>query len=262
MAYITVKNLSCGYSGRPVAEKISFTLEKGNYLTVLGENGAGKSTFVKTLLGLIPSLDGEIVLGDGLGRHEIGYLPQQTEMQRDFPASVQEIVRSGLVGRRGLRPFLSREEKEEVRSIMERLGISSMAGKSYRELSGGQQQRVLLARACLAAGKVILLDEPVTGLDPRASADFYRLIRELNHEGMAVLMVSHDVAAAEADATHILHVGKRVFFGTKAEYEKSSIGRHFLASVRDEDEPEEKKMIPYDSMRKKKKEGRGEDDHE
>ncbi len=240
MAYITVKNLSCGYSGRPVAEKISFTLEKGSYLTVLGENGAGKSTFIKTLLGLIPALGGEITLGEGLGRHEIGYLPQQTDLQRDFPASVQEIVRSGLVGRRGLRPFLRHEEKEEIRRIMTRLGIDGMARKSYRELSGGQQQRVLLARACLAAGKVILLDEPVTGLDPKASAEFYRLIRELNKEGMAVLMVSHDVAAAEADATHILHVGKKVFFGTKDEYEKSAIGRHFLASSREDDADGEK----------------------
>jgi zinc transport system ATP-binding protein len=222
MAYLTVQNLSVGYDGHPVAEGISFTVSAGDYLCVVGENGSGKSTLMKTLLRLQEPLSGQIMPGDGLQRNEIGYLPQKTAVQRDFPASVREIVRSGCQGRCGLRPFYNREEKALAEEAMERMGIAPLAERCFRELSGGQQQRVLLARALCATRKLLLLDEPVAGLDPKATAELYELIASLNREGVAILMVSHDLAAVDY-ASHILHVGDRLFFGTREAYLESGI---------------------------------------
>jgi zinc transport system ATP-binding protein len=229
MAYLTVNDLSLGYDGHVIAEGLSFTVSAGDYLCIVGENGSGKTTLMKTLLRLHEPLGGEITTGDGLQRNEIGYLPQQTAVQRDFPASVREIVLSGCLGRCALRPFYSREEKRLASEIMERMGITALAERCYRELSGGQQQRVLLARALCATGKLLLLDEPVTGLDPKATADMYELIAQLNREGVTILMISHDVAAAARYASHILHIGDTVFFGTRDAYLQSEAGKYFLA---------------------------------
>ena len=228
MAYLTVQNLSVGYDGHPVAEGISFTVSAGDYLCVVGENGSGKSTLMKTLLRLQEPLSGQIMPGDGLQRNEIGYLPQKTAVQRDFPASVREIVRSGCQGRCGLRPFYNREEKALAEEAMERMGIAPLAERCFRELSGGQQQRVLLARALCATRKLLLLDEPVAGLDPKATAELYELIASLNREGVAILMVSHDLAAVDY-ASHILHVGDRLFFGTRDAYLESGAADAYLA---------------------------------
>ena len=228
MAYLTVQNLSVGYDGHPVAEGISFTVSAGDYLCVVGENGSGKSTLMKTLLRLQEPLSGQILPGDGLRRNEIGYLPQKTAVQRDFPASVREIVRSGCQGRCGLRPFYNREEKALAEEAMERMGIAALAERCFRELSGGQQQRVLLARALCATRKLLLLDEPVAGLDPKATAELYELIASLNREGVAILMVSHDLAAVDY-ASHILHVGDRLFFGTRDAYLESGAADAYLA---------------------------------
>ena len=228
MAYLTVQNLSVGYDGHPVAEGISFTVSAGDYLCVVGENGSGKSTLMKTLLRLQEPLGGQILAGDGLQRSEIGYLPQKTAVQRDFPASVREIVLSGCQGRCGRRPFYNREEKSLAAEAMERMGIASLAEQSFREMSGGQQQRVLLARALCATRKLLLLDEPVAGLDPKATAELYELIASLNREGVAILMVSHDLAAVDY-ASHILHVGDRVFFGTREAYLESGAGDAYMA---------------------------------
>ncbi len=207
MAQITCENLTLGYGGRTILDPLNFSICKGDYLCIVGENGSGKTTLLKTLLGLQPPLGGSIVTGDGLKQTEIGYLPQQTFVQRDFPASVREIVLSGCQGRCGLRPFYSKEEKALAQASMERMEIGDLSKRCYRELSGGQQQRVLLARALCAARKVLLLDEPVAGLDPKAAAGMYRLIDKLNHEdGITVIMVSHDIAAAERYASHILHI--------------------------------------------------------
>ena len=228
MAYLTVQNLSVGYDGHPVAEGISFTVSAGDYLCVVGENGSGKSTVMKTLLRLQEPLGGQILAGDGLQRSEIGYLPQKTAVQRDFPASVREIVLSGCQGRCGRRPFYNREEKSLAAEAMERMGIASLAEQSFREMSGGQQQRVLLARALCATRKLLLLDEPVAGLDPKATAELYELIASLNREGVAILMVSHDLAAVDY-ASHILHIGDRLFFGTREAYLESGAGDAWLA---------------------------------
>ena len=228
MALLTVKDLSLGYDNRTIAEDLNFTVSAGDYLCIVGENGSGKSTLMKTLLHLQPPVKGEIITGDGLKNNEIGYLPQQTIVQRDFPASVREIVLSGCQSRCGLRPFYNKAEKALAAENMERMRITDLADRCYRELSGGQQQRVLLARALCATRKVLLLDEPVSGLDPKVTAEMYELIKELNDEGITIIMISHDIAAAIRYATNILHIGSSVFFGTKEEYLESETGKFFL----------------------------------
>ena len=200
-------------------QHLNFEVFAGDYLCIVGENGSGKSTLMKTLLGLQPPVGGRIVTGDGLRKNEIGYLPQQTAAQKDFPASVREIVLSGCQGRCGSRPFYNKEEKELAADAMEKMQIVPLAKRCYRTLSGGQQQRVLLSRALCATRKMLLLDEPISGLDPKVTAEMYTLIHRLNYEdGITVVMISHDLNAALQYASHILHIGDRVFFGTKAAY--------------------------------------------
>lgn len=219
MAQIICRDLAIGYEGKTVVQNINLSVKKGDYLCVIGENGAGKSTFMKTLLGLLPPVSGKIEFYDGLKKNEIGYLPQQTEVQKDFPASVREIVLSGCQGRCGLRPFYNTQEKKLAEDAMERMQITDLARRCYRELSGGQQQRVLLARALCATQKMLLVDEPVSGLDPKATAQMYELLEELNEiDGITIIMISHDIAATMKYASHILRVGKHTFFGTKDEY--------------------------------------------
>ncbi len=228
MALITCQNLSLGYDSREIVHALNFEVNAGDYLCIVGENGSGKSTLMRTILGLQAPLGGQVLTGDGLRRNEIGYLPQQTPVQRDFPASVREIVLSGCQAHTG-RAFYSAAEKEIARDNMEKLGLTPLARRCYRELSGGQQQRVLLARALCATRKVLLLDEPVTGLDPKATAELYRLIEQFNREdGMTILMISHDIAAAVKYASHILHLGATRFFGTKTDYLQSRVGRYFI----------------------------------
>ena len=219
MAQLTCEDVTLGYEGREIVGNLTFSVNAGDYLCIVGENGSGKSTLMKTILGLRAPMRGEIRVGDGLKRNEIGYLPQQTAVQRDFPASVREIVLSGCQGRAGLRPFYNRAEKQLAAENMEKLGVTALAGRCYRDLSGGQQQRVLLARALCATRKLLLLDEPVSGLDPKVTAELYRLIADLNsNDGITIIMISHDISAALRYATHILHIGEEVFFGTRAEY--------------------------------------------
>ncbi len=230
MAFITCRDLALGYEGKIVTEQLNFSVSEGDYLLILGENGAGKSTLMKALLQLHPPISGEIEYGDGLKPFEIGYLPQQTLVQKDFPASVWEIVLSGNLTRNENRFFYGKKEKTRAQENMERLGIWELRRQSYRNLSGGQQQRVLLARALCAASRVILLDEPVSGLDPKVTADLYQLIARLNREGITVLMVSHDLTSALEHASHVLHVGrKQMFFGSREDYKKSKAYRYFEA---------------------------------
>ena len=219
MAQLTCQKLCVGYDGKPVLQDLSFQVFAGDYLCIVGENGSGKSTLMKTILGLQMPISGRILTGDGLRKNEIGYLPQQTVVQKDFPASVREIVLSGCQGRCGSRPFYNREEKKLAADAMEKMQIAPLAKRCYRTLSGGQQQRVLLARALCATQKMLLLDEPVSGLDPKVTAEMYALIQKLNYEdGITVVMISHDLNAALQYASHILHIGDTVFFGTKAAY--------------------------------------------
>ena len=207
MAELTCRDLTLGYEGNVLFEHLTFEVNQGDYLCIVGENGSGKSTLMRTILHLQPPMAGTIELGDGLKPTEIGYLPQQTVVQRDFPASVQEIVLSGCQGAAGRRPFYTKAEKQMAEDNMARLGISDLARRCYRELSGGQQQRVLLARALCATRRLLLLDEPVSGL---------------------IIMISHDISASVKYASHILHIGAETFFGTSHDYLHSPIGQKYL----------------------------------
>lgn len=226
MAYISCKNASLGYECKAIVSGLNFEVNKGDYLCIVGENGSGKSTLMKTLLGQKNLLSGKIEFSDGLKQKEIGYLPQQTVVQRDFPASVKEIVYSGCLNRGGL--FLSKANKKLADENIEKLAIADIKNSCYRELSGGQQQRVLLARALCATGKMLILDEPVAGLDPVVTASFYELIAKLNREGITVIMVSHDINAAVTYASHILHISHTpLFYGTKEDYINSEVCKVF-----------------------------------
>ncbi len=228
MAQIICQNLSVGYDSKVILKNLSFEVNKGDYLCIVGENGSGKTTLIKSILGLIPTISGKLETGEGLKSNEIGYLPQQTVVQRDFPASVKEIVLSGCQGRMGLRPFYSKSDRLLAEKNMKKMDITDLSKRCYRELSGGQQQRVLLARALCATQKLLLLDEPVSGLDPRVTAEMYQTIKSLNDEGISIIMISHDVDAAVKYASHILHIGNTVFYGTTDEYVNSHIGHIFL----------------------------------
>ncbi len=228
MALITIRNLSLGYDSHTIVKNLNLSVNAGEYLCIVGENGSGKTTLMRTLLHLQEPVGGQILIGDGLKKNEIGYLPQQTIVQKDFPASVKEIVLSGCQGRCGLRPFYNKEEKQIAEKNMDRMGILPLRDRSYRELSGGQQQRVLLARALCATQKVLLLDEPVAGLDPKVTSEMYDLIENLNKDGITIIMISHDIAAAIRYASHILHIGSAVFYGSKEDYLKSDVGKFFL----------------------------------
>lgn len=234
MAQITCRDLSFAYDGETVLSGINFRLEAGSYLCIVGENGSGKSTLMKGILGLKSPSGGSIELGDGLKSSEIGYLPQQTELQRDFPASVYEVVLSGRLNSMGKRLFHNKADREAVMENLERLGIEDLKDKCYMELSGGQQQRVLLARAMCATKKMLLLDEPVTGLDPKATGEMYNLIKLINLcDNISVIMISHDIHEAVRYATHILHLGhEQLFFGTTAEYRESDLARRFVGGGR------------------------------
>ena len=236
MALIRCENVSIGYEGQTVVKDLSFQIDAGDYLCIVGENGSGKSTLVKSLLGLKSVEKGQIVFGDGLRQNEIGYLPQQTDVQKDFPASVYEVVLSGRLNSRGIRPFYTSADKKTAFEKMKMLGISDLSRQCFRDLSGGQKQRVLLARALCATKTLLLLDEPVTGRDPIVTAEFYELIQRINKEsGIAVVMVSHDIESAVKYATHILHLQEKVlFFGTAGAYQKSRVGRTFLGGGADD----------------------------
>lgn len=235
MPLLQAEDLILGYNSHVIVDKLNFKVDKGDYLCIVGNNGSGKTTLMRTILGLQDPLGGKISFGDGLRRNEIGYLPQQNEIQKDFPASVEEIVLSGCQGRLGLRPFYSSSEKALAKENMRKMGIEHLSKKSFFRISGGQKQRVLLARALCATRKVLLLDEPVSGLDPQGTSEMYARIGGLRKEGVTILMISHDIEAALSYASHILHIGTEVFFGTKEEYLKSKEGKKFLLQKEEEE---------------------------
>lgn len=230
MSLLECKNVSFAYDSNVVLTRLNFQIESGNYLCVVGENGSGKSTLIRGILRLKAPTTGELIMADGFLQNEIGYLPQQTAAQKDFPASVYEVVLSGRQNSRGIHPFYCKNDKREVIEKMEMMGIEKLKNQCYRELSGGQQQRVLLARALCASKKMLLLDEPVSGLDPVVTQEMYRLIQDINDNfHMTIIMVSHDIQSAVKYASHILHLGnKQLFFGSKEQYINSTIGKRFL----------------------------------
>lgn len=228
MSLIDFNKVTIGYDGKSVISDLTFQIKPNEYVCIVGENGSGKTTLMKCLLGLIPPLSGKITFGDGLTQNEIGYLPQKTVLQKDFPASVEEVVLSGCLNKKNTL-FYSKEQKKTAEKNMELTGITDIRKNCFRELSGGQQQRALLARALCATTKLLILDEPVTGLDPVASADMYNLVKNLYKEGITVIMVSHDITAAVNNATKILHLSKdNYFFGSTHQYLHSDVGKKFL----------------------------------
>jgi zinc transport system ATP-binding protein len=233
MSLISCENVTMKYDGQTAVDNISFTVDEGDYLCIVGENGSGKSTLIKGLLGLKKPVSGSIAYS-GITQNEIGYLPQQTTVQKDFPASVYEVVLSGCLSRRGLLPFYSRKDKLRAEENMVRLEISAIQKKCYRELSGGQQQRVLLARALCATEKLLLLDEPVAGLDPVITAELYTFINDLRKSGITIIMVSHDIHSAVQHGNRILHMAMHsAFFGTKEDYLKTPVGRRMMGGPAD-----------------------------
>ena len=230
MSLIESKNLIVGYEGQSVTPAINFKLNAGDYLCIVGENGSGKTTLMKTLLSLMKPISGEIVFNDGLKNNEIGYLPQQATVKRDFPATNLEIVLSGFIGKMKTKPFYSKLDKEMAINAMKRMQVYEFKDRSFRDLSGGQQQRVLLARAICATKKVLLLDEPVSGLDPKVTKEMYDLVKELNEkDNISIIMISHNLNDALKYASHILHIGEIIFYGTKNEYLNSEIGKRFTS---------------------------------
>ena len=226
---LACEDVTLGYEHKPLLEHLTLTVRAGDYLCIVGENGSGKSTLLRSLLGLLSPLAGKI---DCPAQREgrLGYLPQQTPTQRDFPATVTEVVLSGFANKRGLHFFYSAAEKSAALMNMGKLGVLELQNRCYRELSGGQQQRVLLARALCATRKLLLLDEPVTGLDPVATGELYNLIKLVNLcSDITVIMVTHDIDAALRYATHVLHLGhQQLFYGTAADYKQSDAARRFL----------------------------------
>ena len=227
---LTCKNVSFGYENIIAISDVSFSLKEGEYLCVVGENGSGKSTLMKGLLGLLKPLKGELILDEALQKSSIGYLPQQTDLQKDFPATVFEVVLSGCLKHRGFLPFYSKKEKETAMKNLKRLGMEEFKFRPYKELSGGQQQRVLIARALCATDRLLILDEPVTGLDPAATMELYQLIKHLNQKyQVAIIMVTHDIKSAVNQADLVLHLGQtQLFFGNVEKYKQSEIGTSFL----------------------------------
>lgn len=221
---IEVKNLCMDYDRKPAVEDVSFSVDEGDYVCIVGENGTGKSTLMKGMLGLIEPVSGEINF-NGITRKQIGYLPQQTPVQRDFPAAVHEVVMSGRLSSCGLKPFYSRKDRQIAAENMQLLGISDIAKLSYRDLSGGQQQRVLMARALCAGERLLVLDEPMASLDPVVTAQLYSIIKRLNTErGMTILMVSHDIHGAVNQANRVIHMNRRMeFCGSVADYMKTDL---------------------------------------
>lgn len=226
MSQIICKELSLGYEGHTVCEGLNLTVEKGDYLCIVGNNGSGKTTLMRALLSLKPALSGTIAFGDGVTPRDIGYLPQQSELQKDFPASVEEVVLSGCTSRLGKRFFMGKPQRLEAMQNMKMMNVYDLAKESYRNLSGGQMQRVLLARALCAANKILILDEPVSGLDPSATSDMYDTIHHLNkHTGITIIMVTHDIDNALRDATAVLQISKEpIFYRSVEEYRNSALG--------------------------------------
>ena len=224
MSILECKKLTIGYNDKVVCKDINFAVEKGEYLCIIGENGSGKSTLIKTILGLNKAVSGKVVFDKSINKNLVGYLPQQSDLQKDFPATVWEVIMSGFVSQMGLRPFYNKAEKDKAKETMKYLGIEEFASRSFRELSGGQQQRVLLARALCATDGILVLDEPTNGLDTRAISKFYDLLKDLNEKGMTIIMVSHNLDKVLQYASNIVYLKNTMLFsGTKEEFQKSDI---------------------------------------
>lgn len=219
MALISCENLVLGYDGKIIFKDLSFKVNVGDFLCIIGENGVGKTTLMKCILGISRTMGGTIQFGEGLKQNEIGYIPQQSSAQREFPVTVQEVVLSGCLNSHGSIAFYQAKDKKKVEDNLERLNIKNLKKKSYGQLSGGQQQRVLLARALCATKKLLFLDEPVAGLDPQATKDFYDMLKQINSEGITIVMITHDLQGLKENAKQVLYLNhEKIFYGNIKEY--------------------------------------------
>lgn len=229
MPLIKCENMDLSYEGLVVAEDITFQINKGDYYSIVGRNGGGKSTLLKALLKLKAPTKGKVIYGDGLNQSDIGYIAQQTPVQKDFPASVNEVVMSGCLKSDQFWPWFRYKDTRRAKDKMRLLGIENLKNKCFRELSGGQQQRVLLARAMCATNKILFLDEPVTGLDPVVTTEFFNIVSDMHKKGITIIMVSHDVHCAVKYSNKILHLDKNVMYdGSVDGYSKSKVGMQFV----------------------------------
>lgn len=226
---ITCKDLSVAYENKTVLHDVTFEINDGDYICVVGENGSGKSTLIKTLVGILPFKAGHLHYLN-IKSNQIGYLPQQNNTNPDFPATVFEVVLSGFLSKKGIIPFYGKKFKKAAEKNLEIIGMSEFKNHPFSNLSGGQKQRVLLSRALCAGEKLLVLDEPVTGLDPIVTNEFYQLISKLNKElKISIIMVSHDISTAVKYADKILHLNHSAeFFGTTKDYLKSKTAKRFL----------------------------------
>ncbi|MDR1952436.1 MAG: metal ABC transporter ATP-binding protein [Elusimicrobiota bacterium] len=233
MALIQCVDLSFAYNGNTVLSDVNFSVQKGDYICIVGANGSGKSTLIKGILGLKKQSNGEIIFGDGLKSADVGYIPQQNAIQKNFPANVYEIVASGRLNKCGLRPFYNKQDKKIIDENLNLFGIENLKHKSFSELSGGQQQKVLLARALCSAEKLLILDEPASSLDPSAAADLYALLKKINDKSIAIIIVSHDLTNSFLNSKKVLHLeNKQIFFGSVEDYIKSDTAQRFMRSVK------------------------------
>ncbi len=201
-------NLCLGYGSTLIQENLNIQIDKGDYVFILGENGTGKSTLIKTILGFIKPYSGTIEYSPEWDRKKIGYLPQTSEIQKTFPATVKEIVLSGCQSELGIFPFYKKQHIQKAMNNLKKLGMEEYAGRSFKELSGGQQQRILFARALCATASVIIMDEPAKGFDSVTTQKMYEIVGELNAQGVTVITISHDAQAAQKYAGKIIRLEK------------------------------------------------------
>ncbi len=229
MSIIECRNISAAYDGIKPLSDVTFSIEDKDYLCIIGDNGTGKTTLMKVILGLKHQSSGEIIFNN-LSKNQIGYLAQQSELQKEFPASVKEVVLSGCVNRKRFNPFYTKSDKEKAKNAMQTLDILKLKDRCYRELSGGQQQRVLLARAICASDKILFMDEPTTGLDPIMTTEFFNLTEKMNRElGIAIVMVTHDTHCAVKYSKNILCLYKEnYFYGKTSDFISTDKGKLYM----------------------------------
>jgi zinc transport system ATP-binding protein len=187
---LQIKNLTVGYNEEPVLKDVFLDVKKRDFIGIIGPNGGGKTTFVKTILGFIKPYNGRITFPNG--PISIGYLPQISMIDRTFPINVRDVIESGLKSGSQWWPRLNRSQKEKVNTVMKDNGILQLANRPIEELSGGQLQRVMLSRALVNEPQLLILDEPNTYVDKNFEGVFYGRLSELNQH-MAILLVSHDI---------------------------------------------------------------------
>ena len=211
MNILEVEGVSFAYNNEnAVLRDVSFKLEKGGFLGIIGTNGAGKSTLIKLILGMLPMQSGKISLfgrdiKNGIARDKIGYVSQKAlSFNTDFPATVREVVMANLYSKRGLFRRYTKEDYEKFDTVIKQVGMKDFSDKLIGQLSGGKQQRVFIARALISSPELLLMDEPVAGIDAPSAEEIMSLICELNKSGITIVMTNHDTPSLVRAASSLL----------------------------------------------------------